>query len=312
MSKGLGNSFEKEPIGVKIHPIALLSITDHYERTVGNKKNKRAIGVLLGEDNNGVYDVTNAYAVPYDEEPSQPGVFFLDHNYHESMFAMFKKINIKEKVLGWYATGKSFLDHDVEINEIWAKYCLSPVLITVDILKAKSEEPPNKAFFSKRIVNEKGMVVRIFKSVPCSVSAYEAEEVGVEHLLREIKDLDMDSLKNKLSLKISSLSTLQSKIEVLIKYIDDVAQGRKRPDKQLNLALHEIIGRLPKIVESDLQVALSNHLNDNYLSLYISSLTKNITNVHSLLNNRIKNSEDQNKLNNSSKEIMPASAKAQV
>lgn len=55
------------PIGVKIHPIALLSVVDHHERTVGNKKNKRGVGVLLGENVNGVLEVTNSYAVPFDE-----------------------------------------------------------------------------------------------------------------------------------------------------------------------------------------------------------------------------------------------------
>ena len=36
------------PLGIAIHPIVLLSIVDHYERSVGNKKNKRVMGVLLG------------------------------------------------------------------------------------------------------------------------------------------------------------------------------------------------------------------------------------------------------------------------
>ena len=73
-----------EPIGAKLHPIALLSIVDHHERTVGNKLNKRALGVLLGESNRGVYDITNAYAIPFEEEHKKEGVWFLDHDYHET------------------------------------------------------------------------------------------------------------------------------------------------------------------------------------------------------------------------------------
>ena len=45
----------EKPIGVKIHPIALLSIVDHHERSVGIKMNKWAVGVLLGESKNGIY-----------------------------------------------------------------------------------------------------------------------------------------------------------------------------------------------------------------------------------------------------------------
>lgn len=136
------------PIGVKIHPIALLSVVDHHERTVGNKKKKRAVGVLLGENVNGVLEVTNSYAVPFDELRSKKGVWFFDHNYHEAMYDMFKKINIKEKVLGWYATGKTFLKHDIWINELFAKYTSNPVLIIIDVEGKNSIELPTKAFYS--------------------------------------------------------------------------------------------------------------------------------------------------------------------
>lgn len=91
-----------------MHPIALLSIVDHHERTVGSKKNKRALGVLLGENIDGIYEITNSYALPFDESAQKFGVWFADHNYHEEMFAMFKKINMKENVLGWYVTGSTF------------------------------------------------------------------------------------------------------------------------------------------------------------------------------------------------------------
>ena len=90
------NNNQNKPIGVKMHPIALLSIVDHHERAVGNKKNKRALGALLGENVNGVYEITNSYALPFTEKEGQ-GIYVLDHNYHEKMFSMFKKINIKEK-----------------------------------------------------------------------------------------------------------------------------------------------------------------------------------------------------------------------
>lgn len=124
---------EQEPTGVKMHPITLLSIVDHNERTVGSKRNKRAVGFLLGEILDNVYEITNSYAVPFEEAADSPGVWFLDHNYHESMFDMFRKINIKEKVLGWYTTGSTFKTHDLDINELISNYCQNPVLVVVDV-----------------------------------------------------------------------------------------------------------------------------------------------------------------------------------
>ena len=57
----------------------------------------------------------------------------MDHNYHETMFAMFRKINIKEKVLGWYVTGESFGENDLMINELFAEYTEDPILVVIDV-----------------------------------------------------------------------------------------------------------------------------------------------------------------------------------
>ena len=46
--------------------------------------------------------MSNSFAVPFDEDDKDPDVYFLDHDYLESMYTMFKKVNAKEKIVGWY------------------------------------------------------------------------------------------------------------------------------------------------------------------------------------------------------------------
>ena len=95
----------KESNLVVVHPTVLLSIVDHYNRVAQGTK-KRVVGVLLGEyGDKGVLDVTNCYAVPFEEDLQEPDVWFFDHIYHEEMFHMMRKINGKEKIIGWYSTG---------------------------------------------------------------------------------------------------------------------------------------------------------------------------------------------------------------
>lgn len=33
------------------------------------------------------------FPVPFEEDDKDPSIWFLDHNYHEAMFSMFKRIN---------------------------------------------------------------------------------------------------------------------------------------------------------------------------------------------------------------------------
>lgn len=95
-------------------------------------------------------------------------------------------------------------------------------MIVVNVDEKESYELPTKAFVSQRNLNKNGIVEQVFVNIPCQVSAFEAEEVGVEHLVREIKDLSMNSLRSKLNSKHKSLYYLSQKVEVLEKYLEEV------------------------------------------------------------------------------------------
>lgn len=83
----------KVPISqVNVHPLVLLSIVDHFNRVNLKQRSKRVVGALLGEVNDDTIEVVNCYAIPFEEDPSQSNIWFLDHLYHETMFSMMKKV----------------------------------------------------------------------------------------------------------------------------------------------------------------------------------------------------------------------------
>ncbi len=57
--------------------------------------------------------------VPFEEDPKDPSIWFLDHNYHESMFAMFKKVN------GEWACGIDGRSSDHELTPRGPDVCCS-------------------------------------------------------------------------------------------------------------------------------------------------------------------------------------------
>jgi len=79
---------------VVVHPLVLLSVTDHYNR-VAKDTRKRVVGVLLGNRNRNTVDICNSFAVPFEEDLNNPKVWFLDHNFLENMSWMFKKVTSK-------------------------------------------------------------------------------------------------------------------------------------------------------------------------------------------------------------------------
>ncbi|CAN1271076.1 26S proteasome non-ATPase regulatory subunit 7 homolog A [Linum perenne] len=137
---------------VVVHPLVLLSIVDNYNR-VAKDTRKRVVGVLLGSSFKGTVDVSNSFAVPFEEDDKDPSIWFLDHNYHESMFSMFKRINAKEHVVGWYSTGPKLRENDLEIHQLFHNYVPNPVLVIIDV-QPKELGIPTKAYYDVEEVKE--------------------------------------------------------------------------------------------------------------------------------------------------------------
>lgn len=91
--------------------------------------------------------LTNDITVPFEEDEKDPSVWFLDHNYVESMNDMFKKVNAREKLIGWYHTGPKLRASDLEINELFKRYTPNPLLVIIDV-QPKESGVPTDAYFA--------------------------------------------------------------------------------------------------------------------------------------------------------------------
>ncbi|XP_022747449.1 26S proteasome non-ATPase regulatory subunit 7 homolog A-like isoform X3 [Durio zibethinus] len=237
---------------VIVHPLVLLSIVDNYNR-VAKDTRKRVVGVLLGTSFKGTVDVTSSYAVPFEEDEKDPTIWFLDHNYHESMFSMFKRINAKEHVVGWYSTGPKLRENDLDIHRLFHNYVPNPVLVIIDV-QPKELGIPTKSYYDVEEVKENATQKsqKVFVHVPSEIAAHEVEEIGVEHLLRDVKD--------------ATISTL---------------------------ATEDVFNLLPNLNVNELIKAFAVKTNDMMLVIYLSSLIRSVIALHNLINNKMLNKEHE-------------------
>ena len=154
---------------------------------------KRVVGMLLGSVSKGVVDITNCYAVPFEEDERDLKIWYLDHSYHEQMFAMFKKVNASEKLVGWYSTGPKIKPGDLQIDALVRRYTPNPIMVIIDV-KPKALGIPTEAYHAVEEIREGQQQSWTFKHVMSEIGAMESEEVGVEHLLRDVKDMTISSL----------------------------------------------------------------------------------------------------------------------
>lgn len=272
---------------VVVHPIVLLSVVDHYSR-VAKGTTKRVVGTLLGEVDDAKLHITNCFAVPFEEDPRDPQVWFLDHNFHENMFAMFKKVNTKERIVGWYSTGPKIKPSDLNIHELYRRYCPEPILVVMDV-QPKDLELPMEAYYSVQEETSDPVFKRTFMHVESTVGAFEAEEVGVEHLLRDIKNASASTLAVRVGDKISALKALAVRLKDITAYLNSVVSGKLPTNREILNKLQEICNLFPDQDSDELVRSFAMETNDMMLALYLGSMLRSTVALHNLINNKIKN-----------------------
>ncbi|KAH8403947.1 hypothetical protein KR215_006872 [Drosophila sulfurigaster] len=275
---------------VIVHPLVLLSVVDHFNRMgkIGNQK--RVVGVLLGcWRSKGVLDVSNSFAVPFDEDDKDKSVWFLDHDYLENMYGMFKKVNARERVVGWYHTGPKLHQNDIAINELIRRYCPNSVLVIIDA-KPKDLGLPTEAYISVEEVHDDGSPTsKTFEHVPSEIGAEEAEEVGVEHLLRDIKDTTVGSLSQKITNQLMGLKGLNAQLRDIKQYLQRVGDGKMPINHQIVYQLQDIFNLLPDITSDQFTSTMYVKTNDQMLVVYLASMVRSIIALHNLINNKLAN-----------------------
>lgn len=147
---------------------------------------------------------------------------------------------------------------------------------------------------------------KTFVHTPSIIEAEEAEEIGVEHLLRDIRDVAVGTLSTRVTNQLQSLQGLHLRLRDIQAYLQKVL------DKQLPVN-HAILGNLQDVFNllpnlsipmanpgqpnrktgGDLEHALMIKTNDQLMAIYLSSLIRAITAFHDLIENKIQNRQQQ-------------------
>eukprot|EP00884_Botryococcus_braunii_P014364 jgi/Botrbrau1/22929/Bobra.0030s0007.1 len=269
-----------------VHPLVLLSVVDHYHR-VAKDTRKRVLGVLLGEVSKGRIDITNSFAVPFEEDDRDTKIWFLDHSYMEAMYGMFKKVNAREKIVGWYHTGPRLRESDLDIQELMTTYCAHPILVVCEV-EPKDMGLPTTAYYAKDQIREDGTQKsqKVFVNIPTEVGATEAEEIGVEHLLRDVKDATVSTLATEVGRMVTGLRGLKSRLSEIQHYLSLVVAGTLPVNHDILYQLQDVMNLLPNLGVEELSHAFAVKSNDMMLVIYLASVIRSVLALHNLIENK--------------------------
>ena len=131
--------------------------------------------------------------------------------------------------------------------------------------------------------------------MPSEIGAYEAEEVGVEHLLRDVKDTTISDLASSVSTRMISLKALRSRLSEVNTYLDQVVSVKMPVNHNILYLLQDVFNLLPGLHTTDSKESIVKKTNDTYLAMYLSSVIRCIISLHDLINNKIEMRENEAK-----------------
>merc|ERR1712241_1137038 len=240
-------------------------------------------------------DISNSFAVPFYEDDKDREAWYLDHGYLENMYQMFKKVNAKERIVGWYHTGPKLHQNDIQINDKIRNYCPQSVLVIIDA-EPKTVGLPTEAYKSVEEIHDDGTPTsKTFEHVATEIGAEEAEEVGVEHLLRDVKDTTVGTLSQKITNQLMGLKGLNQKLTDMHNYLDQVSKGELPMNHQITYQLQDIFNLLPDVTNPTFVRSLQVNTNDQMLVMYLASCIRSVIALHNLINNKLANKEAEKK-----------------
>lgn len=161
---------------------------------------------------------------------------------------------------------------------------------------------------------------------PSTIEAEEAEEIGVEHLLRDIRDVAVGTLSTRVTNQLQSLQGLHHRLGDIQTYLKKVLDGQLPVNHAILGNLQDVFNLLPNLStkaaaapaaaaangtgaapgggsgEGDLAYAMSVKTNDQLMAIYLSSLIRAITAFHDLIENKIQNRQQQEEKDAAKKE----------
>ena len=157
-----------------------------------------------------------------------------------------------------------------------------PLLSQVSRFPTATYEPVDE------LVGDGKELARVFKNVRCRIEAEEAEQVGVEHLLRDINDPSASQLSFQIKLKLQGLVGLMERLKEMGQYLQHVLAGRLPVNHQIIGNLQTVFNLLPNLSVPELVKAMLAQANDAYLAIYVASLARSVIALHDLLLNKIR------------------------
>ncbi|XP_017050184.1 eukaryotic translation initiation factor 3 subunit F-2 [Drosophila ficusphila] len=262
---------------VMLQPLVLFQIIDAYERRP--KDANQIMGTLLGRKNGkgGLIEITNCFVVPHKEHSDGTGID-LDIPYAADVLELNMLTYPHERVLGWFATGKAVSRCATLLHDYYSRVCGEgqPLHLLVDAT-LRNQRLSTRLYCAVKIGVPGGTKGLMFSILPLEMASGNAEMVA----LRSMEKQSLQSA-NKLVGRIlpelvqvvDATREVQQRLDLVLRYINDVLARKKKPDNVVGRALHEALTSVPLVDSEKFRQMFNANLRDMLMAITLSTMIK--------------------------------------
>lgn len=264
---------------VHLHPLVLFQIIDAYERRP--KSTKMSVGTLLGRRDkyNDIIEITNSFTVQHKElQIGDMTQFKLDTHYASGMYELNQVTYPQEKIIGWYGTGKSLSRSVAAMHVFYSKECadFQPLHLLVDTT-LRGGRMITRVYCAVTMGVPGGTKGLLFTQLPVLQLNTESNESVA---LRVMQKYALHPTKQpgrmlpELMHVVDAIRDLEQKLELVLRYVNDVLCRKRRPDNRVGRALHDVLTSVPLLDAETFRVIFNSNMRDMLLSITLSTMIK--------------------------------------
>jgi translation initiation factor 3 subunit F len=207
----------------------------------------------------------------------------INRDYFQSMYNFHRRINKKEKIVGWYTTttaeGALINDNSSLIQEFYSSECENPVHLVVDTTLA-GEDMGVRGFMSQSMILGESNLANKFLEIKVDLEVTDSEATCLYHMINAqcAKPFAESEVLAVVPDQRDAVQVAMEKLLVVLeevqKYVDGVVDGSVSPMAEYGMKIADAISALQSVKPEEFHTALQEKIQDLLMVSYISTLTQ--------------------------------------
>jgi len=207
----------------------------------------------------------------------------INRDYFKLMYNFHRRINKKEKIVGWYTTttaeGALINDNSSLIQDFYSSECENSVHLVVDTTLA-GEDMGVRGFMSQNMVLGDSNLANKFLEIKVDLEVTDSEATCLYHMInaQSKEAFEESEVIAIVPNQRDSVHTAMEKLLVVLndvqKYVDNVVDGSAAPMAEYGMKIADAIGALNTVRPEEFQTVLQEKIQDLLMVSYISTLAQ--------------------------------------